>query len=288
MTYVVGMASYRGVCDTEGCNKQRWKQGLCQPCARDNGLMEYPECGAEGCTRRGRTTRQGSLCRVHRVAADDNAEKCQSEGCLTPIQKRGLCRRHLTEQNRLAATGQISCGVEHCPNRAYSSRFCTKHFYDRNACLRPNCRQPGVNNGHCERHQEPVGEGSCEKQRCPSPRYKANLCYRHYQATQLAKCGYPACGFRVTEGYCRVHDIGLDFLAGDWFDEVAVDRLYWGRHAARKPTVPELQAVLERAEREGVGYGTLASQMRVGDVKLRQWRDAIARLEAVTQVVAVA
>lgn len=217
--------------------------------------------------------------------AGDQAESCRAEGCDKKGNYAGrLCHVHSGTQAEIVQKAVRPCSVEGCPNRGCSGvrerPRCTKHFYRPDACTWRQCGEAREANGRCGKHQGPI-EGTCSVRRCPSPRHKGGLCYRHYRLANAEQCGYPTCTFVTPDIYCKVHDIGVDFVAGDWFDWVAAERLYRGRTDGRKPTVPELRWVFQKASLAGVGVEELARRTGLDRLVLRQWHSAAARLSAV-------
>lgn len=265
----------REECKTTGCTSKVATQGHCQRCARAAGIMHFPQCALEGCTRRAQARTSGSYCRPCRQTAPN----CEREGCTNPTRVGDtMCRRCRTRFD-IPDRGGL-CVENNCPNlgqKGPGKSKCDKHHLHPGSCIRQRCIQPAVRNCKCEKHQSHATE--CV--RCGRSRYKATLCYRCHRNTYSRECGHATCPRRTIDVYCRVHDVGIDFAAGDWFDWVAVERLYWGRQGARQPTVPELRAVVSRADREGVHYTTLARQMGMEPHRLDNWRLMIDRLESV-------
>lgn len=226
-------------CIRDDCARRQWRKdpGLCQHHARLAGLYPLlPQCAAEGCPRKARTTGEGSRCRKHGGALSEGEKPqpalppvCTAIYCGLNAKKDGLCGKHLQAQGNLP--GRRRCVTEDCINQ--------------------QSRQAGL----CER------------------------CYRR-RAELLNVCGHPLCGRRTVGEYCQLHNVGLDFTAGDWFDWVAAERLFDGRLKDRKPTVPELKWVLARAEQKDMSLLDLAPQMGMDYNRLRAWRQQVIRLEA--------
>ena len=57
-----------------------------------------------------------------------------------------------------------------------------------------------------------------------------------------------------------------------WFDWVVVERLWSGADPGRNPTWPEIQALLERADRAGEDTPTLAERIRKPERTVWRWR----------------
>lgn len=263
---------YRGPCKTDSCNKQRWKQGYCQRCARLNGLCQFPQCAIEGCTRQAQSAGAGSICRPCRQTA-----RCNTEDCGYPPRGDGYCR---SCQRRRDKANKPTCQVEQCRNagqRGPGEAWCDKHHRDPNACTQTGCAQPILEDGVCAAHAT-TSNKVCANTGCPKPRYRARLCYRHFQATLANECRHPVCRDRTTTAYCGVHDIGIDFAAGDWFDWVAVERIFQGRLDGRQPTILELAAALRLAERRHVPQAELGRRLGLDERMWDAWRGQVSRL----------
>lgn len=249
----------------------------------------YSMCATDGCPRRARGRVPGSLCKPCKLAAGHPAAACLTKGCARIRARQGLCEpcflegkpalpprpRHLGPRSETCEIG----GCELKPNnRCY---LCGKHAINRNACLTRGCAAPSVAAGLCDKHR-PGAQGTCSVQRCPCPRFKAGFCYRHHRERKPARCARKGCPNSTASTYCRTHDVGIDFAAGDWHDWVAVEQLWDGSlNPARKPTIPELEVVFDRAERKGMGYVALAHQLRADKYLVRSWCDILGRLREV-------
>lgn len=268
--------------------------------AREAGLPPasiYPMC-ANDCGRRARARIPGSLCKPCRAAAGDPAVLCLTEGCGGVRYTRGVCSACLSggkaaKPPRPAAQARgLKCELDGCANkpaRFGPARFgsvCEKHRENPNACTTRGCARDRVEAGKCDKHR-PGEQGTCEVYLCQSSRFKARLCYSHFKRRNPTLCAHGDCANTTTAVYCRVHDVGIDFASGDWFDWVAVDQLWWGRlDPTRKPTVPELTALFDRAERSGIGATVLSRQVGINEDRLKSWREILGRVQHKTVEVA--
>lgn len=126
---------------------------------------------------------------------------------------------------------------------------------------------------------------------CSKLYFRARLCRRHgvEYKHEIYECGYPGCGVATWRfEYCGHHrDIGLDFKAGDWYDWVAVDRMWEGRTPAdRQPTVLELLELVHRAELADMPYVDLARMLGIAGARLEVWRYHAERLAATFEAAA--
>jgi hypothetical protein len=247
------------LCTLDDCGRPRYKGGLCQHHARKAGLLiPLPPCAVEGCTHKGRTTRQGSVCRKHSAHATEATVKaalCGAWRCRREqVEGTNLCDRHLNLANR--------CEVRQCAlPRAYGDVLCKVH--------RAKSRT----------------DGSCLIEECGAARHKAQLCGRHASLLEheIQSCGFPSCDAWVWRGQlCGRHaDIGLDFAAGDWFDWVAVEQMFRGQHDRdRAPTALEVLALAEKADRAELQYADLARRLGIEPDRFERWRYHASRLAA--------
>ena len=245
----------------------------------------YPECATDECTNRARGRRPGAKCKKCRRDAGDPTVVCTIEGCGNIRFTLGLCAPCLRAgKNGLPPRQRVSqrrCEIVGCRLAVYDMFRCDKHRANPNACIMKGCAQPVVDRGKCDKHK-PGPEGTCSVLRCPSPRFKAGLCYKHHKKRALQECGYPLCANATSDTYCRLHDIGIDFAAGDWFDWVAVEQMLAGRcDPDRQPTVPELEAVRAKARERGVTKAQLAERLGVGFDRFDNWMRHVDRLAGV-------
>lgn len=192
------------------------------------------------------------------------------------------------------------CPVDGCPRKARSAgpgSRCAKHggsargsiaqniIAAADTCVANKCGKPKLPGsslcGHHAGNPRPVRR--CIVDGCVMARYRARMCLRHLRENQdrLGTCGHPLCGNQaLAMTYCQLHDVGIDYAAGDWHDWVAVERLWAGRQGERMPTVPELREVLRRAEAQHVSYVELAHRMGIEESRMHSWRQQLARLDA--------
>lgn len=119
---------------------------------------------------------------------------------------------------------------------------------------------------------------------CGRPRNRGKLCYRCSidLAHEVHPCRHPECDSSVwRDDYCGYHDHGIDWAAEDWYDEVAVDRL-WSGHPTpgRLPTAPEVLELIARASAAGMTHIELAAHLRLSDNEFKRWRRALGHLDA--------
>lgn len=286
------MQAFRGTCTEGACPKQQYSRGLCQIHYREAGLAQpsvYPECAGSTCTNRARGRRPGSLCASCRRDAGDASVLCETEGCGNLRGRRGLCGACFNAGNGLSrpprrAPGpkRVQCERPGCKLKPHDHHsLCGKHRLNWDACIMKGCAQPIAEVNKCDKHK-PGETGTCGVLRCGSPRFKAGICYRHHQERNPTKCAHPTCTFTADGIYCQPHSVGIDFAAGSWFDHVALDQLWWGRlDPDRKPTMPELTALFDRAEEAGLGTRLLARQVRIDENRLKAWRIMLGRVERI-------
>ncbi len=184
------------------------------------------------------------------------------------------------------------CSAVGCPRKSRkrsAGGYCRKHGGSggiTTTCATFRCGFPRVEGSDwCERHgireiatviRDRTVQSPCAVTGCTTARFKAGLCGRHatQYAHEIGSCLFGSCGKPTWRSdYCGFHDIGVDFAAGDWFDEVAVDQMYHGRHdRERKPTVLEVLALVERADRNELQYVELAGRLGVTGDRFERWR----------------
>lgn len=125
---------------------------------------------------------------------------------------------------------------------------------------------------------------TCAVDGCERPVTRNRLCYRcnRERAHEIHGCKHPACTNDVwREDYCSWHDHGIDWAAGDWYDEVAVQRVWSGRpDIARLPTELEVRELIARADRTGTSYNLLADRLGITHQAFERWRNALAQLDS--------
>lgn len=277
-------------CSVAGCSEPRHRENslLCAEHQREQTARVpsiYPMCATDGCPRRARARVPGGLCKPCRRDAGDTTVTCITEGCTGIRALRGLCDPCLTAGRQGYASRAMFppsdlCARDGCGLRpGKKNRFCNKHSVNRDACLTRGCVASIVADGGCGLHRP--GTDMCRIWRCGSLRYRGSLCRRHYENRNMPICAKDDCGNATPVGnYCGIHDVGIDFVAGDWFDWVAVEQLWWGRlDPGRKPTAPELHALFDRAERNRMGVAVLARQMRMEERRLVSWKQILHRIK---------
>jgi len=218
---------------------------------------------------------------------------CTLDDCAKPRYKGGLCHVHARQAGLVPRPGL--CATEGCRRQARTTAEgsqCRKHGqggtseYDqmaRQKCPAYKCGNPRAEGmDTCRRHgAKPARRLSpttdlCVHEDCTTSRFKARLCGRHYSllAHEISECGHPRCAVPVWRAdYCGSHDIGLDFAAGDWFDWVAVQQMFEGRHdKARKPALLEVLALMKRAEQSDMPYADMARLLGVTPQVFERWR----------------
>ena len=224
-------------------------------------------------------------------------KQCTAEGCTNTAKqlKRGLCSPCATKAGLYPPLPQ--CAEPGCLRKARSTgkgSRCRHHGGPRqkearevnapSPCGSPHCRNKAIKDGLCGFHQEHVGSPRkrCITEGCTNTRELAGgFCRRCWNKVkeQMSTCGYPLCDMPTLNRHCPMHDIGIDFAAGDWFDWVAAERLFQGRQGDRKPTVPELREALRMADRRHLPHAELGRRIGVDDNVFQAWRDALSRLE---------
>jgi hypothetical protein len=124
---------------------------------------------------------------------------------------------------------------------------------------------------------------ACAVTDCPRPRTRGSLCYRctREHAHEIHPCHHPRCTNSVWQAdYCGNHDHGIDWAAGDWYDHVAVDRIWTGHPThGRLPTEPEVRELIARADRDGIPYNELANRLGITHHTLARWRNTLTKID---------
>lgn len=217
----------------------------------------YP-CQAEGCTKTTKRRKRG-LCPVcaRKAGLYPPLPECAQPGC----------------QRKARSTGKGS----KCRHHGGAQPRGRKVVMPSNPCGSPHCRNKALDNGLCGLHQLHIGSlrERCLVDGCTNVRQKsAGLCKRCYThlKPQLVTCAHPSCELLVwNASCCPIHDIGIDFAAGDWMDWVAAERLFQGRLDDRKPTVPELAEVLRMADRRHVPHAEIGRRLGLDDKTWIAW-----------------
>lgn len=128
-----------------------------------------------------------------------------------------------------------------------------------------------------------AGHRPCAAQ-CGRPRTRGKLCYRCSRelAHQIHDCRHPTCTNTVWNvDYCGYHDHGIDWAAGNWYDHIAVERI-WNDFPTpgRQPTEPEVRELIARAEHDDLAYNELARRLGIDGKTLARWRVALDKIDA--------